>query len=275
MQSYDTRFAFQIQPKNPRFSYETHLQDLYRGFHNHHISLDIISENDSLTEYKIVVVPAMYVLTARTAANLERFASEGGIVVFTARTGVKDEFNTVVNLKLPGLVAKMSGIEIEEYVSIPIDQDNRVQFDLADLEESFPTSVWADVVEPKGAQVVAHHTQDFYAGKPAATMHPFGNGRVIYLGVMGDRAYYNTIARWLCGLAGIESLLDAPEGVEVTERWQGEQRILFVLNHTQQPQNVKLDASYTNLLDDKTMSGEVKVAPYGVLMLTLLATQEK
>ena len=34
MQSYDTRFAFQVQPNNPRFGYEKHIQDIYRGFYN-------------------------------------------------------------------------------------------------------------------------------------------------------------------------------------------------------------------------------------------------
>ena len=38
MQSYDTRFAFQVQPNNPRFGYEKHIQDIYRGFYNQQYS---------------------------------------------------------------------------------------------------------------------------------------------------------------------------------------------------------------------------------------------
>ena len=60
----------------------------------------------------------------------------------------------------------------------------------------------------------------------------------------------------------------APPGVEVAERWQGERRVLFVLNHGEQPQTVKLDVGYRNLLDDRTLSSEVQVAPFGVLSLT-------
>ena len=122
MQSYDTRFAFQVQPNNPRFDYEKHIQDIYHGFFDNHVAVDIVSENDPLIGYKLVVVPAMYVLTGKTAATLEKFAAEGGTVAFTMRAGVKDESNTVVDMKLPGLVAKMCGIEIEEYISMPVDQ---------------------------------------------------------------------------------------------------------------------------------------------------------
>ncbi len=267
MQSYDTRFAFQVQPNNPRFGYEKHILDIYRGFYDNNIPVDIVSEKDPLTGYKAVIVPAMYILTEKTAANLEKFALDGGIVVFTPRTGVKDESNTVVNMTLPGLVARMCGIEIEEYVSMPVDLDNQVQFGLPELEDSFTTTAWADVIEPKGADVIAWHTQDFYAQKPAATINQFEKGKVIYLGVIGDSAYYNAIARWLSGMAGVEPLIETPAGVEVTERWQGERRLLFVLNHTEKVQKVGLAASYINLLDGRTLRGEVRVEPHDVLIL--------
>lgn len=268
MQSYDSRFAFQVQQNNPGFGYENHIQDIYRGFFSHNIPVDIVSENDLLTGYKAVIVPALYILTAQTAAHLEKFAAEGGTVVFTVRTGVKDAFNTVVNMKLPGLVAKMSGIEIEEYISMAPDQDNQVQFGLPEIEDEFPASVWADVIEPKGAMVIARHTQDFYANKPAATINRFEKGKVIYLGSMGDRAYYKAIARWIVGLAGITPLIETPAGVEVTERWQGEQRILFVLNHNAQPQTLTLNTAYKNLLTDQTLHDTIQLEPFGVLILT-------
>ena len=268
IQSYDSRFAFQVQPNNPRFRYEDHLRDVYRGFHALNVPLDVISENDPLTGYRLVVAPALYVLSKQTTSKLADFARAGGTVVFTPRSGVKDEFNTTVNTPLPGLLAEMCGIEIEECVSMPVDRDNRVQFTLPELADSFPTSVWADVIEPKGAKVIARHLQDFYACRPAATIHRFGEGAVIYLGVLGDSAFCDAVARWLSELAGVKPLLVAPPGVEVAERWQGERRILFVLNHGEQSQTVKLDVSYRNLLDDRTLSGEVQVAPFGVLSLT-------
>ena len=268
MQSYDTRFAFQVQPNNPRFEYEIHIQDIYRGFYNNNISIDIVSEKDSLTGYKVVIVPAMYILSEATASNLEKFAAAGGIVVFTPRTGVKDESNTVVNMKLPGLVAKMCGIEIEEYISMPVDEDNRVQFGLPELEDEFPSSVWADVIEPKGAEVIAWHTQDFYAKKPAATINHFKKGTVIYLGIMGDSAYYNAIALWISGLAGVEPLMETPTGVEVAERWQGEKQLLFILNHNPEAKDITLKSPCFDLLSGKNFAGHVPIGPREVLILS-------
>jgi beta-galactosidase len=230
--------------------------------------VDVISEKDSLSRYKLVIVPAMYVFAEQTAANLEQFAEQGGVVVFTARTSVKDEYNAVINQKLPGLVAKMCGVEVDEYISIPPEQGNEVQFMLPDLEERFATSALADVLEPKGAQVIAFHTQDFYANQPAATLNQFGKGKVIYLGMLGDGAYYEAITRWASALADINPLLETPAGVEVSERWKDEKRLLIVLNHVAQPQTITLNSPFTNQLNDQILAGEVAIEPLGVLILT-------
>jgi beta-galactosidase len=267
MQSYDTRFAFQVQPSNPRFGYEKHIQEIYTAFHNQNVMVDIVSEKDELTDYKLVIVPAMYVLPEETATNLEKFANAGGLVLFTPRTGVKDTANAVVNLKLPGLVADMAGVEVEEYVSMPTDEDNLVKFSLPNLESEFTASVWADVLKPTTAKVIARYNQDYYIDKAAITFNAFGDGKVIYIGTMGDTSFYNFIVEWLLELADIKPLLPTPTGIEVTERWQGDQCLLFVLNHNSIVSEISLDDTYTDLLSEKTLSGTVSLDPREVLIL--------
>ncbi len=268
MQSYDARFAFQVQPNNPRFSYEKHIQDIYRGFFNNHVNLDIVSENDPLVGYKVVIVPSLYILTASTAETLRIFVENGGIVVFTPRTGVKDNSNIVVNSKLPGLVSRLCGMEIEEYISMPIDQDNMVQFGLPQLEAEFNTSAWAEVLKPDGAEVIARHSEDYYAGKPAATINSFANGRVIYLGFLGDDACYDAIASWIINLAEIEPLLDAPDALEVVERCQDDKKLVLVLNHSDLQQEFFLATPARDLLSGKTLKGKVKLPPFDVIILS-------
>jgi beta-galactosidase len=134
------------------------------------------------------------------------------------------------------------------------------------LGDRFPTTALADVLECNGAQVIARHVHGFYAGKPAVTLNHYGQGRVIYLGVLSDGAFYDALACWLSDLAGIQTL-ETPTGVEVAVRWQGEQSITFILNHTAQPQTLTLDAPRANLLDDRQIAGEVHIDGHGVLIL--------
>lgn len=268
MQSYDSRFAFQIQPNNPRFSYEKQIFDIYQGFYDLNIMVDIISEKDDLSRYKVVVVPAMYVMPGKCAANLEKFATTGGLVVFTPRTGVKDEDNKIVNMKLPGLIAKMAGVEVDEYVSMPVDQNNEVQFMLPNLEEKFLASIWADVLKPTTANTVALYTQDYYRDHPAVTINFFGDGKVIYIGTLGDEAFYSGIAKWVLELTGIKPFIKTPKGVEITERWRGNQRLVFVLNHNPTSKEITLNKSFKELLTNTRMSGINRISPFEVWLLT-------
>ena len=267
MQSYDTRFAFQIQPNHPNFSYEKQILDVYRGFYHHHIPVDIVSEKDPLLDYQVVIVPSMYILSDETCENLEKFAQAGGIVVFNTRTGEKDVYNTVVNKKLPGLAAKMCGIEIEETVSMAEDVTNTVQVSIPQLNETYKISALADVIELKGAESIASYLGDFYAGKPAATINKVGSGKVIYIGFMAEQDFYTAFSRWLLDLVGFTAPLEAPMGVEVVSRWQGETQLMFVLNHSVKEKVIQLGFDAHDLLSGKDLSGETAISPYEVLIL--------
>jgi beta-galactosidase GanA len=78
---------------------------------------------------------------------------------------------------------------------------------------------------------------------------------------------YETLTGWLLDRSGVEPWKDVPDGVEVTERWQGTRRLLFVLNHLGQPQKIKLERDCTNLLDGNTLQGEIQIEALDILIL--------
>jgi beta-galactosidase len=269
MQSYDTRFGFQTQPNNPRFSYESHIHGFYRGLFNRHVGVDIISEDDSLTGYRVIIVPSMYLLSEETVANLTEFARSGGIVVFTPRTGVKDEANAVVNMKLPGLAVEMCGIEIEEYKSMPPDDQETIHMGLPGFEGNFDVAMWAEVLEPKDAEVIARYQRDEFAGMPAITRNRLGDGQVIYIGVLSkDLRFYEHIGNWVLSEAHVTPPLEASLGIEVTERWKGENRLLFLLNHNNLPHPIRLGGVLTELITGERVSGTVQLGARDVMILT-------
>jgi len=267
--SYDSRFAFQIQANNPQFSYSAHFHQIHHAFHDHHVPVDVVAPTADLSAYKLVVAPALHVVSEATAENLKRFVRAGGVLVVTSRTGVKDAANAVVDVPLPGLLAGLCGVEVEEYDSLPPNVCNELEFTVPELRSPHPAfaSVWCDVLKPNSATVIAHYTQDYTAGKPAITLNQFGQGQVVYVGTTGDVDLYEALAGWLLGLTGVEPVLPAPEGVEVTERWQGASRLLFVLNHTEQAQEVDLNGHYVDILSGSASEGTVTIAPREVLVL--------
>lgn len=269
LHDYDTTWAFQIQQNNPNFHYPGHVHDIYRGFWRWNVPVDLVHPTADLSRYKVVVAPAFYILPDEVAENLERFAENGGTVLLTARSGVKDEANAVVAQKLPGRLAELAGVTVAEYDSRPSWSENPLAAEGEALAGAELTgTVWADVLEPTTAEVVARYSQEYYAGEPAITLNRYGKGNVVYAGVLGNSALFGRLAGWLLALGDVESLPETPDGVEATARWQEGQRLLFLLNHNEAPATVRLDRTYRNLLaEDATVSGEVELDGHEVMIL--------
>jgi beta-galactosidase len=268
--SYDSRFAFQTQPNNPGFSYSKQFAGFYRALYRRNVAMDVVPSTADLSKYALVLAPALHVVTQAIADNLRRFVRAGGVLVITPRSGVKDEANAVVNRRLPGLLAEMSGVEVEEYDSLPPDNGSALEFVLPELAAASPTPalIWCDVLKPTTAAVVARYLGGNGSGKPAITLNHFGEGQVVYVGTCGDESFYSHFAGWLAELAGLRGNVASPEGVEVCERRQGERRLVFILNHTESEQEITLDGRLFDLLDSaKPSVGRIRVEPRDVRLL--------
>lgn len=268
--SYDSRFAFHIQPNNPAFRYGEHFASYHRALTEQNIPVDIVAPLADLSAYKLVICPALHIVNEAITDNLRRFVANGGVLVVTTRSGVKDNSNAVVDRPLPGLLAELCGIEVYEYDSLPAGSTNKVHFaSTAGFSNGAAgtASIWCDIPALRGAEAVACLTEADYAGQPAVTVNHPGNGKVIYVGTVGDGQLVHTITQWTMNLAGIKPLLPAIPGVEVTTRWQDGRCYFFILNHTEQEQCVSLDGSYYDLISEQAKTAAVSVLAKDLLIL--------
>jgi len=269
LQSYDSRFAFQVQGNSAEFGYEKHISQIYNVLWKRNISMDVISPMADLSKYDLVIAPTLHVLTDNIAIHLRNYVHAGGTLVVTPRTGVKNIDNVVVNQPLPGLLADVCGVIVEEYDAITPDLTQAITFKVDELAgQSLPVQTWCDILLPQGAEVIAQYAHDYYADKPAITRNQFGKGQAIYVGAFGSDAFYEAFFGWLLKQKGIRSGIEAPAGVEITARWQGGKRLFFVLNHLNEAQEVALDDSWFDLLSGKNCTGHISIAPREVLILT-------
>jgi beta-galactosidase len=263
--SYDSRFAFQIQPNNESFSYPKHFLDYYRALYDRNITVNVVSPHDNYSAYRVLVVPALYVVTNELAQKLSDFVGNGGTLVLTARSGVKEESNAVVNLALPGLLRELCGIEIAEYDSLRNAETVGIKFQVTG--NRVETSVWCDVLELQGAEAIAHYTDSYYADRPAISRHHYGKGQVIYVGTLGG----NKIADAVIDRVLQEIHYSSPQAtktcVETRERYQSNEKLFFILNHSAEVQRVALTQTYDDLLSDKICEIELELQPYEVYIL--------
>jgi beta-galactosidase len=268
--SYDSRFAFQGQPNHSGFQYPSLFRSYYAALHRRNIGIDIVPPGADLDQYRLVFAPALYVLDDRSAASLRRYVENGGTLVVTSRSGVKNEANATVNAPLPGLLADVCGVEVEEYDALHPD----VNVPLA-WEETGPASrlrdvgasLWCDILAPSSAQIIARYRGEFYAQRAAITLNRFGQGHAVYVGSLGDLDLHNAVVEWAVQIASVLPALVTPRGVEATERWQDGQRLLFLLNHADEAREIRLSHAMTDLLSEQSVDGQVTLEPKGVMVL--------
>jgi beta-galactosidase len=166
---------------------------------------------------------------------------------------------------LPGPLAQLAGVAIHDFDP----QTNQEQEVEDGLGESHPARVWFDVLEPTSAESIAKYTEGYYAGKSAASINRFGQGRVFYIGTeLSNPASYSKLVNALADGAGLSIGPSLPDGVELAVREKPGKRILFLMNYTEKTQTVNLGAAYANALTGAAEPAMVEVPAYDVKVLT-------
>ncbi len=263
--SPDSRWAFEIQPLVAGFEYDRELHNYYDAFRRAGVNVDVAFPQSDLTAYRIVVAPCLFVADQALADKLTAYVKNGGTLVLTFRSGVKDEYNVVTNRTLPGVFADLAGVAIHEFDP----QLNEEQEVMGPGELSFPSRVWSDILEPTTAKGVANYEKGYYAGKAAVTENSVGKGSVYYVGTESTSPlFYDRLMVRAAKKSAVPLNAKLPQGVEVAVRQKGGKKILFVLNYTSQPQTVPLDQAYHNALTGGTEPMDVQVPAFDVKVLT-------
>ena len=266
--SYDTRWAFQGQPNHTDFKYPALFTSYYKALHRRNVGVDILPPDADLSRYRLVIAPAVYVLPEKAADKLRGFVQNGGMLIATARTGVKDEANAVVNRFLPGLLADICGVEVDEYDVQPADTTAPLELNLpARATQIAQARLWFDVLRPTTSQAIATYQSEYFSGSPAITLNQFGKGQALYVGTLGDDTLHDTLMEWALESMNIRSALRAPDGVEVIERWRGDRRLLFLLNHTGETKEIPIHQSCVDLISGASVKESIQTPPLGVFVL--------
>jgi beta-galactosidase len=267
--SHDNEWAL-AQPNQPNkyFNLRDHILLFYTALHDRNIIVDFARPTEDLSRYKIVVAPSLHLLSGGEADRLKLFVQNGGTLVSTFNTGLVDEHNIAPDAAYPHSLTDLFGMEVLEFDQLPPGEENHLVF-----KGTFPTShlhparLWCDLIEPKECQVLATYAKDFYAGRPAMTMHTYGLGKAVYIGTLSHQHFYNDLVTWLRQLCNLHPLLKVPDNVEVSLRQKDDSRVFFLLNHQTSPMRVQFFKPMHDFLTGNTFSGNYDLQPHGVLVL--------
>lgn len=225
--AYDQEYAFRIQPQNRNLDYNEQIKKYFGAFYRRNIPVEFVQETEPFEKCRLLIAPLQYLMYPELEEKYRKYVEQGGVLVLTMRTGVKNSTNVcMIDRELPGKLGDLLGIRIPEYDCLGEDT---VKVSLDD--KTYTACMWSDLIELAGAQSEAEYASEFYAGMPVVTRKAAGKGNAWYVGTEPSDALMDALAeKWLAE-ANIKPFVSTPRGVEAALRKTEAGSWYFVLNH--------------------------------------------
>jgi beta-galactosidase len=267
---YDNLWSLNFQPGYAGNSLQAAILRYYNALYRAGVNVDIVNRRANLSQYKLVLTPDLSLMPDETAHTLNQYVKKGGILLADCRTGVKDCNNLCHERTLPGLLSPALGIRIEEYSALGEDTVYKVR-GIAGLDGTYTAIQYVDWVKSDSAKTIAEYTDQWHM-KPfsAVTRNNYGKGKGWYVGtVIKEESFYDNLIARLLEDADIRPLLQPPNGIEVSIRQKHGKKLLFLINHTQQPKIVDIPRGGVELLNNNRVKKTLRLNKFDVAVILL------
>jgi beta-galactosidase len=237
--SNDSSYGIDFMKFSDHANYRTILRQMYEVLYRANVGADFVfPESTSLSNYKVILVPPLYVADDAVLKRLAEYVHAGGHLVVAFKSGFCNEYSTVRWELAPGPLREAAGVHYQEFSSLqrPValkddpfhaGADNRV-------------SEWAEMLIPDTAKPLAYYDHPFFGKYPAITRNSFGKGTLTYEGTVLSNKLQTEVLLSVLELAGLmgpdQSL---PTTVRVKHGLNRKGKALhYYLNYSSDPQTV-------------------------------------
>lgn len=250
---YDSLASFRIQQQSVLLNCPDEMKKLYKAFYGVNVPVDVIPAQADLSGYQVVLLPQMIITKPEFRAKAERFVQDGGTLVLTYRSAVKDPDNNIpFGAPLPVGYTGLAGVTVAETESLQELNAFPVTGQGAFAGAKGYGGIFRDMLAVRDAETLYRYGDPFYAEFAAVTRKRHGTGTVYYLGCSLDEGTTAKLMRTILADCSIEAI-PSPNGVEIVTRGGAEQKIRILLNH--------------NAYEEKALG--VTLPPFGCVIETL------
>ena len=232
--------------------YSEQVQGAFEPLFRANIDTAIINiGHDSVSAYKLVVVPADYVMDAASAKALRDYVNDGGTVLMTAFSAKVDEHGQWFETPLPGRLSEVFGLKTNAFYQV----ESSLKFEL----DGGPVDAGAhhyEVLEPSTATVLSRFTNTA-DHSPAVTINHFGKGNAIYLATESKASAIGPVLNYCYKLAGVHPGPRTPDGVYARII---DGRTLYV-NTTPQEKKIPIAGERKGIISNRVYQGAVILGP--------------
>lgn len=237
--SDDSHYGIEFMKFSEKVNYRTIMTQMYSALYKANIGVDFVfPESMNLGDYKVIVVPPLYVASDAVLTRLSNYVQAGGRLVVAFKSGFCNEYSTVRWTMMPGLLKDAAGFHYQEF--------SNLEKPLGLKDDPFGTGAenkvtdWAEMISLDSAKALAYYDHPFFGRYPAITRNQFGKGSLTYEGtVLSDKLQSAVLTGVLkeAGLVGSDQTL--PAAVRVKHGTNRNGKVLhFYLNYSNAPETI-------------------------------------
>jgi beta-galactosidase len=243
-----------------------HVLAWYAELFRRNITVDFAHPDADLSRYRLVIAPHLYLVSERSAKNIEDYVANGGAFLTTFFSGIVNPNDQIYLGGYPAPFRKLLGMWVEEFSAYGDDHTSKVM--MTD-ESEFDVSLWSDVIRLEGAEALALYLDDYFADSPAITHHRFGKGLSYYVGTELGQSGIAWLVGRICAEISLQPFMPLPQGVEMTRRSDGAHTWLFILNHLDKAATIDLPSAGLDLLTGLPVKARLTLEPKGVAIIQI------
>ncbi|HXR37788.1 MAG TPA: beta-galactosidase [Terracidiphilus sp.] len=240
----------------PTVEYGSVVHQLHNALYALNIGSDFVfPTTQDFSQYKLLIVPALYIADDALLQRVSDYVKNGGHVVMTFKSGFANENSAVRWVRAPGPLREAAGFSYQEF--------SNLEHPLALKDDPFhagadnKVSYWAEFLMPEHAKAIAYYDHPFFGKWPAITENEFGSGTLLYEGTyLSDKLQTAVLKGELekLGLTGHDQQLPASVHLQHGVNRLGK-RLHYYFNYSSAEVKLKYAyASGSNLLDGKPLA---------------------
>jgi len=237
--SNDSSYGIDFMKFSDHANYRTILRQMYEVLYRANLGADFVfPESTNLSNYKVILVPPLYVASDAVLKRLAEYVHAGGHLVVGFKSGFCNEYSAVRWEMAPGPLREAAGVHYQEFSSL--QRTVALKDDPFHAGADNRVSEWAEMLIPDTAKPLAYYDHPFFGKYPAITRNSFGKGTLTYEGtVLSNKLQTEVLLNVLelAGLTGPDQSL--PTTVRVKHGLNRKGKALhFYLNYSSDPQTV-------------------------------------
>ena len=212
------------------------VQQLHTSLYDAKVDADFVyPDTADLSQYKLVVIPALYISDDILLKRIAEYVHSGGHVLMLFKSGFANENSAVRPELAPGPLRSAAGFTYQEY--------SNLQSPLALKGDPFHVGAeqnqvdsWAEFLQLDTAKPLAFYDHPFFGQWPAITRNAYGSGTLTYEGTeLSPRLQDAVVLDELKsdGLTGVDQQLPSAVHVQHGVNARG-RKLHFLLNYSSQ-----------------------------------------